>query len=236
MQVVCKGCRKHLEVPESALGKILRCPSCKRTFSLDTIDIADPVAMPGIRVHHSVPPPPSCSMDELVSAAQTASSSGPPISADVSQRGHLSWPQHTPRPKWLLPLAIVFIIGLLGLVALLSGVLNVIGITVDRADIRKVIADPHSYAGQTLKSQVIMEGTSCFRGIGADGVLVLEESDALAEKAGNILGAIGEHQHVMIKYRLYDKATLAKTWAAYESGTGWRSMPESGILIDIWIP
>jgi len=98
-----------------------------------------------------------------------------------------------------------------------SGLLGHAGIAAGDTDIRKVTADPQAYAGQTLKSRVIMEGSEQFRGIGAiDAVpLSLMASSVLEEKAMNILQCIGSHQAIMIKYRIHDRTTFAKI-KAYE--------------------
>ena len=85
----------------------------------------------------------------------------------------------------------------------------------DGVDIRKVIADPEAYAGQTLRSYGIIDpgwGYDCFRGVGAVGAepLFLTMSQSLQEKVLRISNSVGRHQAVAIKYRVYEGATFAK--------------------------
>ena len=79
-------------------------------------------------------------------------------------------------------------------------------------DIRKVIANPEAYAGQTLKSRVIIDAPTIYSAPGASKAmpLFLMASPRLQGKAMSILQSIGEYQSVMIKYRMHDKSMFAK--------------------------
>ena len=86
----------------------------------------------------------------------------------------------------------------------------------DRVDIRKVIANPETYAGKTLASLVIIDldwgAYDCFRGVGVSGgePLRLDLSPSLKEKVVRTFDAVGKFQAVVIKYRVYERSTLTK--------------------------
>jgi hypothetical protein len=79
-------------------------------------------------------------------------------------------------------------------------------------DIRKAIANPEAYAGQTLKSRVIIDAPRVYSAPGASKAkpLFLMASPRLQSKAMSILRSIGEYQSVMIKYRMHNKSMFAK--------------------------
>jgi len=222
MNVNCKRCHRNLKLPEVVLGKILRCPNCGWKFSIEVCELTGPPITSSESRPPAVSPHPGSPLDQLASA--TAPS---PFTQQHQQPARPRHAYRVPRrgtPKWILPLVLVGVAGVVLIVMVLIvtpklGLLSQTGVAAGDTDIRKVIADPQAYAGQTLKSHVIMQAPNVFRGIGAvkSMPLMLMASPTLENKAMNILQSIGDHQAVMIKYRIHDRATFAKI-KAYEKG------------------
>ena len=200
MIVTCPGCGRKFRTPESNQGRKARCGKCG-----SSVDIPAEMLLTEL-------------IEEPVEAAFLGGiPSAPRASGAWPARAVGRSPIRAGRPAWVVPVIVVGAIVVIGAVLWGSGVLRQTGIASGTVDIRKVIADPQAYAGQTLKSRVIMYGPEAFRGIGAidSAPLMLMASPALEDKAENILQSIGEHQAVMIKYRIHDRAAFAKI-AAYE--------------------
>ena len=112
-----------------------------------------------------------------------------------------------------MPVVVVAALCLSGLIVWQTGLLSRVGVATGMTDIRKVVVDPRAYAGRVLRSRVIMETDTVFRGIGAVDAVPLflkSSSPKVREKALRIINSVGKHQSVMIEYRIYNESTFAR--------------------------
>ena len=116
------------------------------------------------------------------------------------------------KTTWFVPVLIVAALCVGALVVWRTGLLNRVGVATAMTDIRKVIANPEAYAGQTLKSKAIVDGPTVYGAPRASKAmpLFLMAERRLEDKAMRILQSIGEYQSVMIKYRIHDKSVFAR--------------------------
>ena len=59
MNIFCSSCDKKLTVPDTALGKKIRCPACQKVFVASEGDIAEAIAPQPMKRPAPPPPPPS---------------------------------------------------------------------------------------------------------------------------------------------------------------------------------
>jgi DNA-directed RNA polymerase subunit RPC12/RpoP len=75
MDVTCEKCNTRLKVPETALGKSVRCPKCQNKFVVEvpevTVSLADSPEPAQPHAQDIAPQPPS-PLDELASATESS--------------------------------------------------------------------------------------------------------------------------------------------------------------------
>ena len=69
MNFLCTSCRKKLAVPEAALGKKIRCPSCQTVFAATDANRAEAIVPPRAKSPVAAAPPPLTDYEELEPAA-----------------------------------------------------------------------------------------------------------------------------------------------------------------------
>jgi len=229
----CPNCGKKIGVGDDAAGKKAKCPGCGRI-----LDIPQPTSLPrasGQEASKAVQSGSGTSvsnvqansqLDELAAAMSETAGPSAKERAPSFPRAAATRQPGKKANRWILW---AVLLGVVVVVVIGAMQMGRTGFAMGLTDIRKVTADPGAYAGQTLKSPVIMISVRYFSPIATVNAkgLQLTSSPALDSKAMKIHQSIGSHQAVMIKYRIYDQATLAKI-EAYDSCIG--------VLLDVWIP
>ncbi len=210
MKVKCVNCGTTWSLSDPSVGKVLKCGKCGTKFVLEVVRYLDePVNSVEPSKPRSVTPQAASPMDELITATKQPAHGYRPARTTRYRSGS-SYRKGI--PKWIIPVAVVVVLGVGLLIVWRTGLLSRVGLPSGTTDIRKVISNPEAYAGRTLVSRAICEGSGYYRGIGVTGgmPLILMTSPQMEEKEMKIAMAVGEHQSVMIKYRIHDKAMFAK--------------------------
>lgn len=213
----CRGCGRDLQVSADIVGKPAVCPECRTVTKVPT------EAEQTRRC-------PFCA-EVIQASAQKCRYCGEWIQNRHPAQAYTSHSRsrstYRPvrqfsrkrKPTWVVPAVIVAALCVSGLIIWQTGLLSRVGVTTGLTDIRKVIANPKAYAGQTLKSRVIIDAPTIYSAPRASKAmpLFLMASPRLQDKAMNILRSVGEYQSVMIKYRMHDKSMFAKIRAREQS-------------------
>lgn len=221
--VKCPHCGASYKIDETKLGKNGRCSKCENNFilALSNPNPVEPLIDEVVYEQPSGDPPSS-----LAAAAQAARRpvllQNRQLPSQLEELQHCEIPRHrvsdpsryrAGRPRWPIPVLIAIVVCVSVILVWKMDLFSHVGIASGETDIRKVLIDPEAYAGQVLRSRVIMETDTAFRGIGAVNATPLflkPFSPGVRGKALRTINAVEEHQSVIIKYEIYNRSTFAK--------------------------
>ncbi len=212
-KINCPNCNAVLNLPDAAAGKKVRCTKCDTPFVAPAAPSPEATIRPPIAVAPLEPTPAPPVIPQPAAPAQPqVSQPVPPADPATGKNGVAGLVSATlddiKAKKLTKRVAIAGGAVLLILVVVLGGIFGggAAGLGGTRSvDIRKVVASPREYAGQTLSSAAIMQDQSCYRGIGSvnSNSLMLIVPDELNRKAYGVMTAIGEFDHVVVEYRIW---------------------------------
>ena len=206
----CSGCGRDLEVSADIVGKTAVCPECRTVTKVPT-EAEQTRRCPFCAevIQASAQKCRYCGewiQSQRSAPAYTSHSRSPSTYRPVRQFSR------NRKPTWVVPAVIIAALCISGLIVWQTGLLSRVGVATGMTDIRKVIANPEAYAGQTLKSRVIIDAPTIYSAPGASKAmpLFLMADHGLEDKAMRILQSIGKYQSVMIKYKIYNQSTFAR--------------------------